>query len=45
MDMEAILKMCFFSLVGHCLRGVPSLIFVQHNNQQNAPNILDLVVK
>ena len=30
------------------LRGVPSLIFFQHNNQQNeinAPNILDLVVK
>ena len=45
MDMAAILKMHLFKV----LRGVPSLIFLfQHNNQQNeinAPNILDLVVK
>ena len=30
-----------FSLVGHCLRGVPTLIFFQHNNKQNVINALN----
>ena len=44
MDMAAILKMCPFTGVE---RSTQSDIFFQHNQQNeiNAPNILDLVVK